>query len=307
MNQKSMTTGAWVSLLALALIWGASFLCFALALRELPVFSVVANRVFWGALALWIYVLARNIPRPARLGQWAALAIMGVLNNAIPFSLIAWGQTHIESGLASILNGTTAIFTVLIAALVFRDEKLTGRKLSGVILASGGALVVVGPEALRNFDIRSLAQLALLGASLSYACAAVWARFSLSGLHPVMAATGMLTGSTLIMVPLALFVDGPPQAVPTATTIAALGFLALPATAVAYLLYYRCLNLAGSGNLSLVTLLVPPTAVFWGAVILHEALSLAAFSGFFLIALGMLVLDGRALSAFLRLRNPQNN
>lgn len=307
MKQQSMTTGAWVSLLALALIWGASFLCFALALRELPVFTVVANRVFWGASALWVYVLIRNIPRPASMRQWSALAVMGLLNNAIPFSLIAWGQTHIESGLASILNGTTAIFAVLIAALVFKDEKLTGRKLSGVILASVGALVVVGPEALRNFDLRSLAQIALLGASLSYACAAVWARFSLSGLHPVMAATGMLTGSTMIMVPLALIVDGTPETLPGATTIAALGFLALPATAVAYLLYYRCLNLAGSGNLSLVTLLVPPTAVFWGAVILNEALSLTAFSGFILIALGMLVLDGRILGSILGRRNPQNN
>ena len=118
-----------------------------------------------------IRVMGLTLPRD-RL-SWRDFFIMGFFNSVVPFCLIAWGQTHIESGLASILNGTTAIFAVLIAVLVFKDEKLTGRKLAGVVLASGGALVVVGPEALRNFDIRSLAQMALLGASLSYACAAV--------------------------------------------------------------------------------------------------------------------------------------
>jgi drug/metabolite transporter (DMT)-like permease len=299
-TQKSLSLAAWVSLISLALIWGASFLSFAIGLRELPVFTLVAHRVFWGALALWGVVFALRIPLPANLKTWGALLIMGLLNNAIPFSLIAWGQTYIESGLASIINGSTAIFGILIAALVFTDERLTGRKMIGVFIAFLGVCITIGWQALQNFDIRSLAQLALLGASFAYGMAASWGRHALRGLHPIMAATGMLTGAAIIMVPLALFTDGLPRFDLMPATIGAVFFLAIPATSIAYLLYYRALNLAGSGNLSLVTLLVPPTAVFWGAVVLDEALPASAYLGFAIIALGMIILDGRVFRRITR-------
>ncbi len=298
--QKTLSLAAWVSLISLALIWGASFLCFALGLRELNVYTLVAHRVFWGGLALWGVVFAMRIPLPKSLKTWGALLIMGLLNNAIPFSLIAWGQTHIESGLASILNGSTAIFGILIAAMVFSDERLTPRKLIGVAIAFLGVCITIGFDELQNLDIRSLAQLALLGASFAYGCAASWGRRTLQSLHPIMAATGMLTGASLIMVPLALFIDGTPSFNLSFVTYASIFFLAIPAASIAYLLYYHALNLAGSGNLSLVTLLVPPTAVFWGAVVLDESLPASAYLGFIVIALGMIILDGRAIRRLLR-------
>lgn len=155
-------------------------------------------------------------------------------------------------------------------------------------------------DALQNLDIRSLAQLALLGASFAYGCAASWGRHTLQGLHPIMAATGMLTGASLIMVPLALFIDGTPSLNLSLATYTSVFFFSIPATYIAYLLYYRALNLAGSGNLSLVTLLVPPTAVFWGAVVLDESLPATAYFGFVIIALGMIILDGRTIRAVLR-------
>lgn len=297
-TQKSLSQTAWISLISLALIWGASFLCFAIGLRELNVYTLVAHRVFWGALTLWGVVFALRIPLPSSLKTWGALLVMGLLNNAIPFSLIAWGQTHIESGLASIINGSTAIFGILIAAIVFTDERLTRTKLTGAIIAFAGVCITIGFDTLQNLDIRSLAQIALLGASLAYGCAASWGRYSLQGLHPIMAATGMLTGAALIMVPLALYIDGPPSFHLMPTTYMAVFFLAIPATSIAYLLYYRALNLAGSGNLSLVTLLVPPTAVFWGATILGESLPTSAYLGFVIIALGMIIIDGRLLKRF---------
>lgn len=300
MKQQSLSLAAWISLISLALIWGVSFLCFALGLRELSVYTLVAHRVFWGGLVLWGVVFTLRIPLPTSLKTWCALFIMGLLNNAIPFSLIAWGQTHIESGLAAILNGSTAIFGILIAAMIFTDERLTSNKLLGITIAFIGVCITIGIDGLQNFDIRSLAQLSLLAASLSYGCAASWGRHSLKELHPIMAATGMLTGAALIMVPLALIIDGRPSFALMPSTFAAMAFLAIPATSIAYLLYYRALNLAGSGNLSLVTLLVPPTAVFWGAVILNEALPTSAYLGFAVIALGMIIVDGRALKALRR-------
>lgn len=295
MKQQTVSLAAWITLAALAVIWGGSFLAFALILREVPVFTIVAHRVFWAALFLWGLVIAMGIPRP-NLQQWRTLIVMGLLNNVIPFSLIIWGQTQIESGLASILNGTTAIFTFLLASLFFADERLTRRKSLGVAVAFVGVSTVIGIDALRSFDIRSLAQLAVIGACLSYAFAAVWARSQIKGLHPIMAATGMLTGSSIIIIPMALFIDGLPSFALNITTTASIIFLAVPATAIAYLLYYRALRLAGSANLSLVTLLVPPVAVFLGAAILGERLSPSAFLGFGLIALGMVIIDGRLVT-----------
>ncbi|MEM7242489.1 MAG: DMT family transporter [Pseudomonadota bacterium] len=290
-----MSSAAWLTLGALAMIWGASFLAFALGLNELPVFTLVAHRVFWGALTLWIFVLLFRIALPRDPKIWAALLIMGLLNNAIPFSLIAWGQVSIESGLASILNGTTAMFAVILAAIAFVDEKLTPNKIAGVLVAFLGVVITMGWDSLLTFDIRSLAQWAIIGASLSYGLAAVWARLTFKGLDPIAASTGMLTGSTLIMLPLAWIIDGSPRFDLLPLTWGAALFLGIFASAISYLLYYRALNLAGSGNLSLVTLMIPPLAVFWGWLVLGETLRLNAFIGFGIIAIGLILIDGRML------------
>ena len=197
MIQKTLSLSAWIPLLSLAIIWGGSFLAYALILREVPVFTLVANRVFWACLTLWFIVTFLRIPIP-NLKQCGVLFIMGILNNVIPFSLIAWGLTVIESGLASILNGTTAIITFALASLIFKDERLSYNKGIGLFLAFIGVCIVIGFDTLANFNLRSLAQLALICACFSYAAAAIWARSKLKGVNPVMAATGMLTSASLI-------------------------------------------------------------------------------------------------------------
>ena len=292
MNQQTLSLSAWISLLSLATIWGGSFLAYSLILREVPVFTLVANRVLLASLALWIVVLLLKLPLP-NLRHCYVLFIMGFLNNAVPFTLIACGQTHIESGLASILNGTTAIITFALASMFFKDERLTSLKSVGLILAFIGVCIIIGLDALSNFNLRSLAQLSLILACFSYASAAIWARSKLKDVNPITAATGMLTSASIIMVPLALMIDGRPNYELQITTISSMVFLSLPATALAYLLYYRSLNLAGSANLSLVTLLVPPMAVLWGSIVLDERLLPNAYLGFALIALGMCFIDGR--------------
>ena len=292
MNQQTLSLSAWISLLSLAIIWGGSFLAYSLILREVPVFTLVANRVLWASLTLWVVVLLLKLPLP-NLRHCYVLFVMGFLNNAIPFTLIAWGQTHIESGLASILNGTTAIITFALASIFFKDERLTSLKSVGLILAFIGVCIIIGLDALSNFNLRSLAQLSLILACFSYASAAIWARSKLKDVNPITAATGMLTSASIIMVPLALMIDGRPSYELQITTISSMVFLSLPATAFAYLLYYRSLNLAGSANLSLVTLLVPPMAVLWGSIVLDERLLPNAYLGFALIALGMCFIDGR--------------
>ncbi len=302
MAQTDITAATWGRLSLLALIWGGSFLSVRVALDEIGVLSVVAHRVLWGALALWAVVLARRLPLPREARVWGALLVMGLLNNAIPFTLLAWGQLHIETGLTAILNAATALWGVLVAAAVFADERLTRARLAGVLIGFAGVVTAIGPAALSAFDPRSLAQLAVIGATVSYALAGSWARAQLSGLSPLVSAAGMLTGGALILLPLAWMVDGPLPLDLRPETWIAVAYVSLAATALAYLLYYRILAAAGAGTLMLVTLMIPPVAILLGAAVRGEALEPRAFAGFALIALGLAVLDGRAGHALTKSR-----
>ncbi|OYX45523.1 MAG: EamA family transporter [Rhodobacterales bacterium 32-67-9] len=291
--QQRLTPRAWALLLLLSAIWGASFLSNRVALEEVPVLTTVAFRVAGAAAALWLWIAFRRLPVPrGRVYLWRFL-VMGVLNNVMPFTLIVWGQRHVDSGLAAILNSATALFAVIVATLVFPDERLTPRRALGVVLGFAGVVTALGAAALTGLDPASLGQLAILGASLSYAVSASYARHALRGLRPEVSAAGMLTAAALVMVPAALLADGVPTLDYRPATWAALVYLALAASALAYLLYYAVLRLAGAGNLSLVTLLIPPFAISLGALVYGEALAPRAYAGFCLLALGLLILDGR--------------
>ncbi|MEM8578735.1 MAG: DMT family transporter [Pseudomonadota bacterium] len=298
--QTSLTGRAWAELLLLGAIWGASFLSIRIALDEVGFLTSVAHRTFWAMLALWGVVALMRLPLPRGPRLWGAFLIMGLLNNMIPFGLMAWGQLHVETGLTSILNAATAIFGVIAAALFFADERISLRKGIGVALGFIGVATAIGLENVRSFDVRSLGQLAILAGTISYALAGVWARKHLSGLPPQVAAAGMLTGSSVISVPLALGLEGVPSFALQPQTVLAIGYYAIVATAGAYLLYYRVLAMAGSGNLMLVTLLIPPVAITLGAWVRDETLGAVALAGFALLALGLLILDGRALARLRR-------
>lgn len=302
MNERTISTQSWGLLALLALIWGASFLSIRIALDEVPPLTAVAHRVGWATLVLWVYVLVRKLPLPRGPHIWIGFLGMGLLNNVIPFSLMAWGQLYIPSGLTSIFNATTAVFGVLVAAIFLSDERLSPRKAVGIAVGFAGVATAIGLQNLRDFDITSLAQLAVLAGTLSYALAGVWARKRLSGLEPQVAAAGMLTASALMMIPLAWIVDGPIRLDLQPRTIAAIAYYAICATALAYLLYYKVLSLAGSGNLMLVTLLVAPVAILLGALVLGETLSPNAYKGFALLALGLVIIDGRLIDRLHRAR-----
>lgn len=286
---------AWAELLLLSLIWGAIFFAVAIALREVGPLTAVLHRVGWAAVLLWVIVLARGlaVPRSARL--WLAFLVMGALNNAIPFSLMSWGQIQIGTGLTAIFNAMTAPFAVLVAAIFLRDEPLSVRRLSGVLMGFAGVVVIKGPENLLTLDPKALGTYAVLTGALSYAFAGAWARRTLPGQPPMVAAAGMLTGSTLIMAPLAVMAEGTPTLSLSAATWGAIAYYAVVGTAGAYLLYYRVLAMAGSGNLLLCTLIIPPTAILLGVAFLGETMTPQAIAGFALIAAGLVVIDGRML------------
>jgi drug/metabolite transporter (DMT)-like permease len=294
-----MGKAEWAMLIALSVLWGGSFLFVGLAVRELPPLTIVLARVAVAALALNLMLRLGGILLPREGRIWAAFFAMALLNNAIPFTLIAWGQSHIASGLASILNATTPLFTVVVAHFFTDDERMSARKLAGVVIGLAGVVVLIGEAALRSLGLDVLAQLAILGAALSYAFGGVYGRrFKAMGLAPIATAAGMLSASTVMLLPAMLVVERPwALPGPSVTTVAALLGLALLSTALAYVLYFRILARAGATNLLLVTFLIPVSAILFGATVLHESLEPRHFVGMALIGLGLAAIDGRLLDA----------
>jgi drug/metabolite transporter (DMT)-like permease len=285
----------WALLIILSILWGGSFFFVEVALVDLPPLTLVLGRVGIAAAALLLMVrcLDHHMPRDRR--AWGAFVIMGALNNLIPFCLIVWGQTHIASGLAAILNATTPLFTVVLAHFLTHDEKMTPMRLIGVLIGLAGVTVMFGAQVLAGLGLDSVAQIAVLGAAVSYACAGLFGR-RFRGTPPLVTAAGQLTATTVLMLPMALIIDRPwTLALPSFTTWAAIIALALLCTATAYVLYFRILAAAGATNLLLVTFLVPVSAIVLGVSVLGERLEPEQLAGMALIGLGLAAIDGRLL------------
>lgn len=291
----SMTRSEWGMLLALAAVWGGSFFFNGVAVRELPVLTVVVCRVTLAAFMLLVVLWVMREPLPRAPHIWLAFLCMGLLNNVIPFTLIVWGQQHIASGAASILNASTPLFTVLLAHILTPDEKLTGGKLAGIIVGFAGVATMIGEDAIRSLGVGVTAQLMCLAGAISYAFAGIYGRrFRALAITPLATATGQLLASSVVMIPLALWFDRPwSLPVPGIATIGALAGVAVISTALAYVLYFRILATAGATNLLLVTFLIPVSASLLGTFLLHESLEPKHFAGMALIGAGLAAIDGR--------------
>lgn len=295
MTGRSMTASEWGLLLMLAAVWGGSFFFNQIALRELPVFTLVLGRVGLAAAALLVICRLSAVPLPRTSRLWAMFATMAMLNNVLPFSLIVWGQRETGAALASILNATTPLFTVLVAHVATADEKLSAGKLVGVLLGLAGVAVMVGPTALGGLGAALWAQGVCLLGAVTYACAGVYGRrFAASGVPPLAAATGQVCASTVILLPLVAIMDRPwTLPLPGAETWGALAGVAALSTALGYALYFRILATAGASNLLLVTFLIPVTASLLGVSVLGETLAPRHFVGVGLIGGGLAAIDGR--------------
>jgi drug/metabolite transporter (DMT)-like permease len=200
----------WLLLLALSMLWGGSFFFVAVAVKALPPFTIVLLRVAFAALSLHVVVRLTRTAMPWDGRTWLAFAGMGLLNNVIPFSLIVWGQIHVASGLASILNATTPLFTVVVAHLLTADEKLTKGRVAGALAGLAGVITLIGPQTLMGLGDGVTPKLAILGAALSYSLSAIFARrFKRMGIKPLATAAGQVTASSLLLLPVALLADHP--------------------------------------------------------------------------------------------------
>ena len=280
----------------LSVLWGGSFFFVGIVVTELPTFPIVFLRVAIAALGLHITLRVMGERMPAGAAIWRAFFAMGFLNNLVPFSLIAWGQSHVASGLASILLATTPLFTVIVAHFMTSDERLSGGRLAGIAASIAGVAILVGSEALHGLGFALLAHVGLLGAAVFYSFGAVFGRrFQRMGVTPLATATGQITASSLLLLlPLALAVDRPWSLdMPSTATWLAIAGLALLSTSLAYVLYFRILATAGATHLLLVTFLIPVNAIILGAAFLAERLQANHFIGMAVIGIGLAAIDGR--------------
>ena len=281
---------AWFIFLLLGVIWGASYFFIKVGVADIPPFTFVLCRMFVASIVLFIILKLRGNTLPRQRQLWKTLVVMGILNGVIPYTLITWGETHITSGLASILNATTPLFTVLLAHYWTHDERMTLPKIVGMLIGFVGVVIVFIPE-LRDLQMEFWGQFAVVVASLSYALATIVARRALRGVSPVISAAGQLGTAALWMLPLSLVFDQPWTLHPSLPAIAALLTLAFFGTAVAYILYYWLIEHTGATRTALVTYVLPIFGVMWGALLLGELITWEAIAGLVLIIAGVALVN----------------
>jgi drug/metabolite transporter (DMT)-like permease len=300
-----MNRGEWLALLLLSVLWGGSFFFAAVLIKTLPPFTIVFLRVGLAAVILNTLVRALGMRMPGGRPAWHAFFGMGLLNNAVPFCLVVWGQSYIASGLAAILNATTPISTVIVAHLLTDDEKITGNRVLGVVIGFLGVVILIGPDSLQGLQTNVLAQVAVLTATVFYAFAGVYGRrFKLMDIDPILTATGQVSASAILLFPIAMLVDHPwTLTMPALPVWEAIAGSAVLSTALGYVLYFRILATAGATNLLLVTFLIPVSAIIMGTFGLGERLDVRHFAGLAFIGAGLAAIDGRLLAP-IRCRGP---
>jgi drug/metabolite transporter (DMT)-like permease len=296
MISRMMGPAEWAMLILLGVIWGGSFFFYAIAIQGLPTFTIVFLRVSLGSIGLWLGAWATGRLPLRQPGLWRNFLIMGLINNAIPFSLIVWGQREVASGLAAILNATTPFFTVLIANMLTTDEKISWNRLLGAVIGLSGVAAMMGADIFTAQGGSALAQLAIVAAAVSYGFASVFGR-RFSTIPPLITAAGQTAGSSLILFPVMLIIDTPWRIAPPSFHIwLAMVGLAVLCTSLAYILYFTVLKRAGATNIMLVTFLVPVCAILLGIAFLGETLGVHHVIGMVTIAIGLALIDGRLLT-----------
>jgi len=291
---------SWAGIILLGTVWGSSFFFFEVALDTLGPITVAFGRVAIAAITLLIMMRFTGDRLPRDWRSWRVLGLMGILNNAIPFTLIAWAQVAIEGGLASILNATTPIFSVVLAVFIFRQEILSANRLIGVLLGFFGVVVLIGPNALLSLGDNVGSQALVLLAALFYAGAAIFARRNLMNFSPMVTSFGQVGTAAVVLLPLALVFEQPWHADPSWATWGALFAIGTLCTAFAYPLYFYLLRRTGATNLMLVTLINPVTALLLGILILSEDPGWTTYAGMALIFAALATIDGRLIERWTR-------
>lgn len=290
-------------LVLLAFLWGGSFTLIKIAVETVPPASIAAARVTTAAILLLLLARWRGERLPRGIGIWSALFVQGFLQSALPFTLIGWGEQHIDSALAGVLNATPPLFVFLITFATIKREGNLGRKLLGVATGLAGVVLMIGVDSLGGLGADVMGQLAVLGASVSYALAAIFAR-RFAGLGTITTAGSAMLTAAAIMVPVAFLFDRPWTLAPSETSLFAVAALAVFSTALAMMIYFRLLRTLGPLGTASGGYLRAGFSVILGMVVLSEPVSLALAVGLALILAGVAILNGQIRLPLGRSRDP---
>lgn len=303
--QQHMNLSNWLMLLLLSVLWGGSFFFIGVAVKAFPPLTIVSLRLGIAALMLWLILVLKGFNVADMFKHWKVFLILGLFNNVLPFCLIVWAQGHITSGLASILNATTPIFTVIVAGLFLSDEPMTMNKILGVICGFIGVFILLGisSDSLQLGNLKIMAESAVLIAAFCYSIASVFGRkIAKMDIAPLQAATGQISLSFLLLLPITFYFEAPLSLpMPSYSVWLALGGLAVLSTVLAYYIYFKLLETSGALNLMLVTFLIPISAIILGVSFLSEVLQFNQIIGMLIIGMGLIFIDGRWLKLKKRL------
>jgi drug/metabolite transporter (DMT)-like permease len=289
----TMTASDWLLLIILSVLWGGAFFLVEIAVPEIPPLTLALSRCGFAAVLLVFYVYASGLSLPSDLRTWVALLPLAAMNTVLPFSLIFWGQTHITSSLASILNASAPLFSIVLAHYATVDDRLTLPRAMGVAIGFVGVVVMIGVDALSDIGINVLAQIAVVLAAFFYASAGVYGR-RFKGLPSSVVAASVLTIGTVLLIPVAGYAERPWELpMPSAAATVSMLALSLVSTGLAFLIYFRVLGRAGAVNFQLVAFLIPVSAILLGVGVLGERLELRHIAGMTAIAIGLAAIDGR--------------
>jgi drug/metabolite transporter (DMT)-like permease len=291
----------FMMLVLLAALWGPSFLFIKIAVETIPPFTLVAGRVGIGAVLLVSYLYARGGRLPKKWGVWKHLALIALVHNAIPFVLFSWSEQYIDSAIASILNGTTPLFTIVLAHFFTTDDKLTPAKMTGTLIGFGGLILLLLPSFTDGVQLTTLGVLGVALAAALYGVAIVYSRNYLRDLPPLVAPTGQMIMATIYVLPMALLLERP-FFLPAPTTESLISLLALGVfgTAVAFVVYYRLIAVADASYVSMTTYLIPIVGVVLGVIVLNEQLTWHSYAGCGLILFGVMVVNGVVRAGFFK-------
>lgn len=298
MSKYTMTAQQWGLLVLIAVIWGMSFFFTKLALRELGPFTLVFYRLLLAASVTCMVLFLSGQRLPMDILSWRRFFMLGAFNACVPFTLVSIGQVYIDSSLASILNATAPIFTVIMAHYLTEDEKINAHRLAGVVLAFAGVVLLIGPGSLASMTSNYIGQLAMFGAVMSYSYSSIYAK-NVSDMPILPTMTGTLVTACLLSYPLAFLLEYPLVTDIHAPTIGAVLFISLMATSFAYLLYFHVIRTAGATNTLLLVFLIPVTAILMGVVILDESVDARMIAGMLIVFCALVLVDGRVLRSLL--------
>ena len=288
MNNKN-----WTLVFLLGFLWGASFLFVEILLNYISPFMIVYLRVSLASLILILYLILSKIKFQFSFLLVFNFFIMGMLNNVFPFLLITYGQQTVSGGLASILNANTSFLTILLASLILKNEPLTKSRIIGVLIGVIGVIIVVGYGNIYDLFDKGSGKFLILLSGLSYAFAAIFAKVRLQNIQPEVAATGMLTMSTLILSPFIFLFYGNEVSSLNIISMSYSLLFAVICSVLAYFIYFKILLSTGAGNLLICTIIIPPSAILLNAILIGESITLNEIIGLVIITFGLLILDGR--------------